>query len=153
MNELTTNKSDVKFKPNWLGLKMMLKGGFKHKISIDDIKRYIHDEMSSNTNLQKEVHTLKNRLHEIDEWKEKYDLSCLTLEEYKTRLESKEEEIDYYINLVESLRRDIKKLKTQLGNLELQCKELRKENTVLRKENKKKTKASDDQSVDVKGDK
>ena len=27
MNELTTNKPDVKFKPNWLGLKMMLKGG------------------------------------------------------------------------------------------------------------------------------
>lgn len=153
MNKLTTNKPDVKFKPNWLGLKMMLKGGFKHKISIDDIKRYIHDEMSSNTNLQKEVHALKNRLHEIDEWKEKYDLSCLTLEEYKIRLESKEEEIDYYINLVESLRSDIKKSKTQLGNLELQCKELRKENTVLRKENKKKTKANNDQSVDAKGDK
>ena len=79
-NELAEiEESEVKFKPNWFGLKMMLGGKFKNKISVEDVKQYIYDEMSMNTKLQRKVFALENKLHKIKEWEDKYNLSCMTL--------------------------------------------------------------------------
>jgi chromosome segregation ATPase len=120
------NNAITKFKPNKLGLKIILGGKFKEKMSIIDIKSHIYNEMKENTKLQEENHQLQDRLCEIDEWKEKYEITCSTIEEYKNRIDTKEQEIKHYQNNIKSIKDDNRLLKSEIVDKDNEIKELKK---------------------------
>lgn len=134
-NELAEiEENEVKFKPNWFGLKMMLGGKFKNKISVEDVKQYIYDEMSMNTKLQRKVFALENKLHKIKEWEDKYNLSCMTLGEFKERLKAKDQDLKKAQQELNTLRNKVKDLKTEVGGTKVLIKQLEKTNSSLTKE-------------------
>lgn len=126
-NKLSTNTSNVRFIPNKWVLKKIFKGKFNEKITVEDIKTQIFNEFEENTQLQKKVHSLEDKLYEIGEWKDKYEASQIISEKYKDRIDVKEDEIKSYKKDINSLKNEIKKLKSEITDKNLKIKSIEKQ--------------------------
>lgn len=62
-------------------------------IEVRDIKQYLTDEYERSRDLEAENERLRDRIERSEEVKLKYDASLVTLEEYKTRIDELEKQI------------------------------------------------------------
>ena len=78
-------------KPNKISI--IDKWKLKRKIAVPDIKQYLVDEFTIIKDLEKEIREKTKNINELELIKQKYEMSLVTLKEYKERLTSKDETI------------------------------------------------------------
>lgn len=80
---------------------------FNKSVSVADIKQYLVDEFQKTNNQQKEIERLKDSVKKAIEIELKYNTTLVTLDEYKKRLDDRE-------NRISKLEKDIEYLENKL---------------------------------------
>jgi chromosome segregation ATPase len=90
---------------------------FSRKVKVADIKKYLVDEYKLTDTLNKENKNLRKELDKAEETKTAYDLTLVTLDEYKKRLNEKDEDIKDLNKKINTLKSDISKLNEEKNTL------------------------------------
>ncbi len=98
----------------------------KKKVSVADIKQYLVDEYRNNNEMQKQIYRLQDELKEKVTLQVKYDSALVTLDEYKCRLETKDERIKELDNQIKALNQKIKMVTDERNSKILDYKKLNK---------------------------
>ena len=101
---------------------------YSRKVKVADIKQYLVDEYKLTKELDKENKKLKKELDDAQIIKEKYELTLITLDEYKSRIDSKNNDIKELENKLSKLRDDVKILKDEKNTLTIENKKLSRDN-------------------------
>ena len=90
---------------------------YNRKVKVADIKQYLVDEYKLTDTLNKENKDLRKQLDKAEETKAAYDLTLVTLDEYKKRLNEKNKDIDELNFKITKLKSDISKLNEEKNSL------------------------------------
>lgn len=99
---------------------------FNKKISVADIKQYLVDEMKQTREQQNAIYNLQDELKKAKEYEVKYDLTLVTLDEYKTRLKSTKDRIKILEQQINDLQKKIKEDVYKINSLTLENKKMEK---------------------------
>ena len=101
---------------------------YSKKIKVADIKQYLVDEYKLTKELNKENKNLKKEIDKIKVIEDKYNLALITLDEYKGRINDKNQEIEELKNKLSKAKDDLKMIKDEKNTLIIENKELQKDN-------------------------
>lgn len=114
---------------------------YSKKIKVSDIKQYLVDEYKLTKELNKENKNLKKEIDKIKMVEEKYDLTLITLSEYKDRISDKNKEIEDLKTKISKIKDELKITKDEKNTLIIENKKMQKDNEKiindLKKEYKK----------------
>lgn len=110
---------------------------FSRKVKVADIKKYLVDEYKLTDTLNKENKNLRKELDKAEETKTAYDLTLVTLDEYKKRLNEKDEDIKELNKKIDALKNNISKLNEEKNNLIIKNRDIDKYVEKKDEENKK----------------
>ena len=109
---------------------------YSRKVKVADIKSYLVDEFKLAKELTKENEKLRQDIEEQKIIEQKYDLTLVTLDEYKGRLAEKEKMINELKRKIDKLNTDIKllsnentDLKIKNNNISLRVKNIKEDGT------------------------
>lgn len=97
---------------------------FNRKVSVADIKQYLVDEFDNNKNLQKQVYTLQDNLKIAKEYEVKYNLTLVTLDEFKKRIEDTKNRNTELEKQIKTLQDKIKEQVYTINDLKLKDKKV-----------------------------
>ena len=97
---------------------------YTKKVRVADIKSYLVDEFKLSKELNNENKKLKKDLKKAEEISQKYDLTLITLEEYKDRIKDKNKEISNLEQEIKKLNESIKLLTNERNDLKLKTKNI-----------------------------
>lgn len=107
---------------------------FNKKVSVADIKQYLVDEFDNSKKLQNNIYVLQDELKKSKEYEAKYELSLITLDEYKSRMKSTvdrnkqlEEQIKVFQNTIKEKTYEISNLKLENRKMEHHIKNIEKD--------------------------
>lgn len=100
--------------------------GYSRKVKVADIKQYLVDEFKITKDLTKENRKLHKAIKEFKKIEDKYNLTLITLDEYKDRINDKNE-------IIKEMNKDIKELNNQISLLINEKNDLIIKNKVLDK--------------------
>lgn len=107
---------------------------FNKKVSVADIKQYLVDEFDNSKKLQNNIYVLQDELKKSKEYEAKYELSLITLDEYKSRMKSTvdrnkqlEEQIKVFQNTIKEKTYEISNLKLENKKMEQHIKNIEKD--------------------------
>lgn len=101
---------------------------YSKKIKVADIKQYLVDEYKLTKELTRENKSLKKEIDKIKIAEEKYDLTLITLSEYKDRISDKNKEIEELKNKISKVREELKFVKDEKNTLIIENKKTQKDN-------------------------
>ena len=110
---------------------------YSRKIKVADIKQYLVDEYKLTKELGKENKNLRKELNKSKVIEEKYDLTLITLDEYKSRINDKNEEIKELNDKLKSIKDELKLIKDEKNTLIIENKKMQKDNEKIIKDFKK----------------
>lgn len=110
---------------------------YSKKVKVADIKQYLVDEYKLTKKLDKENRNLRKELNEAKLIEEKYDLTLITLDEYKNRISDKNEEIKELNDKLKGLKDELKFIKDEKNTLIIENKKLQRDNEKIIKDFKK----------------
>ncbi len=113
------NKEKNQFLPTLIN-----KVKYSRKVKVADIKRYLVDEFKLTKDLDKQNKELKGKLEEAEELEKKYELTLVTLSEYKARIEERNKEIGKLEEKIEKQKRKINELENEKNDLELKTRNI-----------------------------
>lgn len=93
---------------------------YKKKVSVADIKQYLVDEFDNSKKLQNEVYNLQDELKKAKEYEVKYNLSLVTLDNYKERVTNVKERNKQLESQIKSFQDTIKQDKYEIADLKLE---------------------------------
>lgn len=99
---------------------------YKKKVSVADIKQYLVDEFDNSKKLQNEVYNLQDELKKAKEYEVKYNLSLVTLDNYKERVTNVNERNKQLESQIKSFQNTIKQDKYEIADLKLENKKMEK---------------------------
>lgn len=99
---------------------------YKKKVSVADIKQYLVDEFDNSKKLQNEVYHLQDELKKAKEYEVKYNLSLVTLDNYKERVTNVNERNKQLESQIKSFQNTIKQDKYEIADLKLENKKMEK---------------------------
>lgn len=99
---------------------------YKKKVSVADIKQYLVDEFDNSKKLQNEVYHLQDELKKAKEYEVKYNLSLVTLDNYKERVTNVNERNKQLESQIKSFQNTIKQDKYEIADLKLESKKMEK---------------------------
>lgn len=99
---------------------------YKKKVSIADIKQYLVDEFDNSKKLQNDVYKLQDELKKAKEYEVKYNLSLVTLDNYKERVTNVKERNKQLESQIKSFQNTIKQDKYEIADLKLENKKMEK---------------------------
>lgn len=99
---------------------------YKKKVSVADIKQYLVDEFDNSKKLQNEVYHLQDELKKSKEYEVKYNLSLVTLDNYKERVTNVNERNKQLESQIKSFQNTIKQDKYEIADLKLENKKMEK---------------------------
>ena len=99
---------------------------YKKKVSVADIKQYLADEFDNSKKLQNEVYHLQDELKKAKEYEVKYNLSLVTLDNYKERVTNVNERNKQLESQIKSVQNTIKQDKYEIADLKLENKKMEK---------------------------
>lgn len=99
---------------------------YKKKVSVADIKQYLADEFDNSKKLQNEVYHLQDELKKAKEYEVKYNLSLVTLDNYKERVTNVNERNKQLESQIKSFQNTIKQDKYEIADLKLENKKMEK---------------------------
>ena len=99
---------------------------YKKVVSMADIKQYLVEEFDNNKKMQNEIYKLQDELKLAKEFEVKYNLSLVTLDEFKRRLEDKADRTQQLNDQIKVLQETIKKQKYEINDLKLENKKMEK---------------------------
>lgn len=123
------DKEENKFLPT-----LVNKIKYTKKVRIADIKTYLVDEYNLTKTLNKENKNLRKSLEKACIVNQKYDLALITIDEYKTRLKDKDEEINDLEKQISKLKQDIKIVTNERNDLKLRTKNINLEVEKIKKD-------------------
>lgn len=94
---------------------------YTRKVKVADIKQYLVDEYKLTNELNKENKDLRKQLEVANEISQKYDLSLITLDEYKKRLEDNKKEISDLEKTIKRKNDEINKLTSEKNDLKIKA--------------------------------
>ena len=94
---------------------------YTRKVKVADIKQYLVDEYKLTNELNKENKDLRKQLEVANEINQKYDLSLITLDEYKKRLEDNKKEISDLEKNIKIKNNEINKLTSEKNDLKIKA--------------------------------
>lgn len=100
---------------------------YSRKVKIADIKQYLVDEYKLTRELDKENKSLRKELDDAKVVEDKYQLTLITLDEYKERLKDRKEDIELLKKEKQALKDDLKILKDEKNTLIIANKKLQKD--------------------------
>lgn len=100
---------------------------YSKKVKVADIKQYLVDEYKLTKKLDKENRNLRKELNKVKLIEEKYDLTLITLDEYKNRISDKNEEIKELNDKLKGLKDELKFIKDEKNTLIIENKKLQRE--------------------------
>ena len=106
---------------------------YKRKVKIADIKQYLVDEYNLTKELDKENRNLKSQIEELEISKQKYELTLVTLDEYKKRIERKNEDIKELENQKKELKNKNRLLTNEKNDIKIQLKAFEKDMSKIEK--------------------
>lgn len=95
----------------------IIKPKYKKNIPIADLKQHLVNEFDLNKTLQNQVYELEDKITKASEFEIKYNLSLVTLEEYKNRIKQKNDREQQLQENIKNLKEEIKKLNYELNDL------------------------------------
>ena len=101
---------------------------YSKSIKVADIKQYLVDEYKLTKELDKENRNLRKEIDDLKITEQKYDLTLITLDEYKSRINDKNEEIKELNNKLKSLKDELKFVKDEKNTLIIENKKLQRDN-------------------------
>lgn len=110
---------------------------YTKKVKVSDIKTYLVDEYKLTKTLNKENKDLRKQLEKAKQTEQKYDLFLITLDEYKTRLKDKDNEINDLEIRVKKLNETITLLTNERNDLKLKTKNFNLEIEKIKKDGRK----------------
>lgn len=110
---------------------------YSRKVKVADIKQYLVDEYKLTKELDKENKKLRKEIDNLKITEQKYDLTLITLDEYKNRISDKNEEIKELNNKLKSLKDELKFVKDEKNTLIIENKKLQRDNEKVIKDFKK----------------
>lgn len=110
---------------------------YTKKVRIADIKTYLVDEFNLTKSLDKENKGLRKELKKAEVISQKYDLTLVTLSEYKERLKKKDDEIKELENSTNKLKEEIRKLRDEKTELTLKVKKMNIDFDKIKKDGQK----------------
>ena len=99
---------------------------YKKKVSVADIKQYLVDEFDNSKKLQNEVYHLQDELKKAKEYEVKYNLSLVTLDNYKERVTNVNERNKQLESQIKNFQNTIKQDKYEIADLKLENKKMEK---------------------------
>lgn len=99
---------------------------YKKKVSVADIKQYLVDEFDNSKKLQNDVYKLQDELKKAKEYEVKYNLSLVTLDNYKERVTNVKERNKQLESQIKSFQNTIKQDKYEIADLKLENKKMEK---------------------------
>ena len=111
---------------------------FNKKVSVADIKQYLVDELNDNRKQQKQIYVLQDELKKAKEYEVKYNLSLVTLDEYKKRVQEGKDRIKELESQIKTFQNTIKEKTYEINSLQLENKKMEKYCQNIEKEDKKK---------------
>lgn len=100
---------------------------YSRKVKVTDIKQYLVDEFNLVKQLETENKELHNLLEQAKELEDKYNLTLVTLEEYKARIETKKIDILELRSKIKQFDAKNKTLTTERNDLLLANKRIERE--------------------------
>ena len=97
---------------------------YTKKVRVADIKTYLVDEFKLAKELNNENKKLKQVVKKAEIINQKYDLTLITLEEYKDRIKDKNKEIDNLESEIKKLKENINLLTNERNDLKLKTKNI-----------------------------
>ena len=101
---------------------------YSRKVKVADIKQYLVDEYKLTKELEKENKGLRKEVSKLKIVEDKYDLTLITLNEYKDRIERKNKEIKELENKIKVIKEEQKIIKDEKNTLLIENKQFKKEN-------------------------
>ncbi len=94
---------------------------YTRKVKVADIKQYLVDEYKLTNELNKENKDLRQQLEVANVISQKYDLSLITLDEYKKRLGDSKKEISDLEKTIKRKNDEIDKLTLEKNDLKIKA--------------------------------
>ena len=110
---------------------------YTKKVRIADIKKYLVDEFNLTKTLDKENRQLRKELQKAEVTSQKYDLTLVTLSEYKERLKRKDTEIKELEEKINKSNNEIRKLKDEKTDLSFKVKQMNIDFDKIKKDGQK----------------
>lgn len=113
---------------------------YTKQVRIADIKKYLVDEFNLTKTLDKENKKLRKELQKAEVTSQKYDLTLVTLSEYKERLKRKDTEIKELEATINKYKNEIRTLKDEKTELSLKVKQMNIDFDKIKKDGQKELK-------------
>ena len=110
---------------------------YTKKVRVADIKTYLVDEFNLTKTLNKENKQLRKELQKAEVISQKYDLTLVTLSEYKERLKTKDTEIKELEEKINKLNNEIRKLQDEKTELSFKVKQMNIDFDKIKKDGQK----------------
>ena len=112
-------------KPDKISFIQKLK--LKRKIAVPDIKQYLADEFKLVNEQEKFIQEQGDKIRKFEVMAQKYDISLITLNEYKERIEKYKKQIDKLTKSIEEQKVFSKSKVNEVNDYKIKCNKMEKE--------------------------